>query len=220
MVARPVSPSKIRKANRPAKYEDDEDYVVPVELSSPMKSKKQAGSNTKVVDQTSKQTAVTPTVALPNFKRLNPSSSPSTASGSKKRKASLAPTVDSDSESCELRTDEEDQQHRSTAASSRIKQAPRSDKTRSSPAIHKRAKASPKERKWIAKLRKDDFIVSDSEQDDGDSDFDNIPLIAELDSENEEEEEDTAYVQSSRSSTVPRKTSLRETASRRNRNAL
>jgi hypothetical protein len=163
-----------------------------------MKSSKTTDNNTKFQKQSSKVSSTTPTRALPSFKRI--SQSPSQAaivSSDKKRKASTL--NDSDSDSCELRTDEEEEDHKRSTSASRTSSPRRSKASEIRAVKQKQAKLAHSRNSRRSIRGRDDFVISDSEQEGANSEYDDIPLIAELDSD---DDEDTVYVQSSRTSTM------------------
>lgn len=192
----PVSPSKAPR-KRSANYEDDDDYEVPLRSTSSKKSplkteKDMSNSSIKL-----RSDASSPTLKLPGFKKI---STPSPAD--RKKAIAVSPpftsSLNSDSESCDLRSSDEDAGP-SAKPSGIAGSSPRKRGTPTSIAASRKRQKMTKSTSKRSSRVKDDFIVSDSEQESAGADFDNISLIAEMDSD---DDEDTVYVRSSTSPIV------------------
>lgn len=185
-MVRPVSPSKTARTARRPRYEDDEDYVSPS-----AKIPRQSRGTAKHAKQDLKNCPLPVMPSLPNFKRISTPAIKVASPTSKKRNVAMARS--SDNESCNLRTDDESDMRRPSTAASSVSAAGSPHNHYSQGYKRKKVEAIESRRTW--KRVKDDFIVSDSEEDGVDSDYENIPLIAEMDSD----DEDTVYVRSSQS---------------------
>lgn len=184
-IATPLSPSKVGSSARRRRYDDDEDFVGPSSKSS---RKAQCPSQTP--KSSSKSTVLPATPNLPTFKRISSDSIEVVVSTNQKRNAVRTKSCDIDHHSLRMEgKDENGTRNTQPIASSRT----------ATPTYivspPKRPRAQSSETSYLSKRRRLESIVSDKDKEGAGSDFDHIPLIAEMDSD----DEDTVYVASSRS---------------------